>query len=395
MKHVTQRWSTSRVTSKHSRSGSVYQVVQVAGDDDDDENGLRRERTRSRSLSFHLTVNRFRWTRARYLLYSMVLMVVVLILVTCVYIGQRILSFHVQHREWVTAPITHIERTCPRPLYETMMDASTKATNTEVEKPKICIATLTDERNKSFLNRILGWRNFDGVMEMTWDNKFQYAKQHGYHLFDESFVVDNSRPPSWFKILAVRRLLLQEECDWVFWMDVDICVMNSTIRLEDFLPPSTAPHDLLLSIDTRGSRTSSSNGTRDNTVGPPPGVGYNAGAWIIRNTPWSLNFLSTWWELSSFVMPIGQSISGDNDAFKHLLRIIPEFSQHCLVPPRCTFNSFAKFIEPDQLAMATAAITEQSYYMDEAYYHKGDFVAHVAGISNKMDTIKLLLELAQ
>jgi galactosyl transferase GMA12/MNN10 family len=171
-----------------------------------------------------------------------------------------------------------------------MMDASAHAKNAEVEKPKICIATLTDEKNKSFLNRILAWHNFDGIMQMTWDNKFQYARQHGYHLFDERAVVDSSRPPRWFKILAVRRLLLQEDCDWVFWMDVDICVMNSTIRLEDFLPPSKAPHDLLLSIDTRGNRASPDNGARDPTLGPPPGVGYNARAWIIRNTPWSLEF---------------------------------------------------------------------------------------------------------
>jgi hypothetical protein len=147
---------------------------------------------------------------------------------------------------------------------------------------------------------------------------------------------------------------------------VDICVMNSTIHLEDFLPPSTAPHDLLLSIDTRGNRASPNNGTKDPTLGPPPGVGYNAGAWIIRNTPRSLNFLSARWELSSFIMPIGKALSGDNDAFKHLLRTIPEFNQHCLVPPRYTFNSLAKFIEPDQLATAKASIMEQSYYMDEA-----------------------------
>lgn len=393
MNHATQRGPTSRVGRKNSRNGSFYQTVQTINLDDDDDNGVRRERTRS--LSFHESVARYRCTRARYLLFSTLMLVVVMVLVVCVYIGQRILSFHVQHREWVTAPITHIERTCPRPSYETMMNAATTTADTEFNKPKICIATLTDEKNKSFLNRILGWRNFDGIMQMTWDNKFQYAKQHGYRLFDESSVVDNSRPPSWFKILAVRRLLLQEDCDWVFWMDVDICIMNSTIHLEDFLPPSTAPQDILLSIDTRGNRASANNETRDPALGPPPGVGYNAGAWIIRNTPWSLNFLSSWWGLSSFVMPIGQSISGDNDAFKHLLRTIPEFNQHCLVPPRCTFNSFAKFIDPDQLATAKAAITEQSYYMDEAYYHKGDFVAHVAGISNKKDTIKLLLELAQ
>jgi hypothetical protein len=42
----------------------VYQVVQAT--DDDDNNEVRRERTRL--LSFHDSVTRLRWTRARFLL---------------------------------------------------------------------------------------------------------------------------------------------------------------------------------------------------------------------------------------------------------------------------------------------------------------------------------------
>jgi galactosyl transferase GMA12/MNN10 family len=338
-----------------------------------------------------------------------------------IYMVQRILSRHVQHQEWVPAPITYLERTCPRPHYETVADTSSTDTDATLfarnrtavaaappppgavtrtdpvqRPPKICLTTLTDESNKSFWNRLVGWRNFDGLLQLTWDNKYQYAQRHGYYMYDESAVVNHTRPPSWFKIMAVRRLLLQEQCDWVFWMDADICIMNSTIRIEDFLP-SDSQYDLLLSMDTRGSKSSSSSSSTnsDSNSNPSSRVGYNAGAWVIRNSPWSIQFLNSWWDMKSYIQPIGQAISGDNDAFKDLLRTIPDFHDHCLAPPRCTFNSFAKFIKPDQLASVTETITAQTYYMSEASYHKGDFVAHVAGLSNKKDTIQSLLDLAQ
>ena len=136
---------------------------------------------------------------------------------------------------------------------------------------------------------------------------------------------------------------------------------------------------------------------------------YNAGAWIIRNSEWSIHFLTTWWNMKSYVQPIGHSFSGDNHALKDLLRYnVSDFDEHCLVPARCTFNSFAKFVRASSSSSSHSyhphdygmIHTEQQKILldrtnNEAYYHQTDFVAHVAGIDNKRDTIKMLLELAQ
>jgi hypothetical protein len=326
-----------------------------------------------------------------------------LIIIFNAYVVQRLLSFYFQHKVWIHPPQHFMERTCARPNYYTYTDAynSQNADVTHpiinIEPPKICITTLTDENNKSFLNRILGWRNFDGILDLTMDNKIQYARKYNYVVYDESHVVNGTRGPSWFKIIAVQRLLREENCDWVFWMDADIVIMNSTIKLEDFLPydfisdtNQQPQYDLLLSADTlRGINS-------DTTVANIGHTGsYNAGAWLIRNSEWSTQFLDTWWNMKSYVKPIGQSFSGDNHALEDLLRTIPNFDDHCIAPPRCTFNSFAKFVQkqPDQDARMDKMMSE--HVMDEGYYHKGDFVAHVAGVDNKRDTIKMLLELAQ
>ena len=287
---------------------------------------------------------------------------------------QQSLSKYMAAQEWVSAPIVNTPRTCPLPsttkLYTTLAQDST---NSPKNPPKICLTTLTDEKKKSFATKYFGWRNFDGLLAMTWENKQAYANKHSYLLFDESSQLDRRRPASWSKIRAVQRLLTEEHCDWVFWMDADTVVMNSDKALQDFLPANL---DLVLSADDGG--------------------GYNAGAWLIRNTDWSRNFLETWWNMKSFVKPPGLAKSGDNDALKAKVRQMPkkEFDAHVAVPPRCTFNSFAKFIRPSQLITAQREIENQDYYMDEAYYHKGDLIAHVAGVDNKAETIRQLLKLA-
>jgi hypothetical protein len=154
------------------------------------------------------------------------------------------------HRVFVHAPIHVLSRDCPEPTYSVL---------SKNEKPKICLTTLTDEQERSGMQRWIRWRNFDGLLKITWENKLDYAEKYGYYLFDESAHLDTSRPPSWSKIKAAKRLLVEENCTWVWWVDADTVIMNSNKRIEDFLPASDAPQDLLLSQDHSG--------------------GYNAGGW--------------------------------------------------------------------------------------------------------------------
>jgi hypothetical protein len=126
------------------------------------------------------------------------------------------------HRPWMLAPIAHVERTCTAPSYQTLSEQEQQeSVRNNNNNHKICLTTLTDEKQKSRATKLLGWRNFDGLLELTWKNKQDYADKHGYHLYNESDMLDKSRPPSWSKIVAVERLLREENCTWVFWLDAD------------------------------------------------------------------------------------------------------------------------------------------------------------------------------
>ena len=223
-------------------------------------------------------------------------------------------SYKLNTTEWVKAPINDIYRECAKPPYPTLSPETFK------DAGKICMTTLTDAKAGSPLQRFVRWRNFDSLLEMTWPNKQAYADKHGYYLFNESDTLDKSRPPSWSKIKAAQRLLNEEDCDWVFWLDADTVIMNSEKSVQAFLP-SDKDKDLVLTRQKGGS--------------------YNAGAWLIRNTPWSKKFLQHWWDMKEFVQPPGLSTSGDNDALKAYLldQMDPtEFKKHIVAPPRCQFT---------------------------------------------------------
>ena len=289
----------------------------------------------------------------------------VVVFLVFVYISHRLASHMMNTTTLIKSPISNVVRECPNPKYDLIG-------RNDVEARKICICTLTDAKKADALQRLVRWRNFDNLLEMTWPNKKAYAKKHGYSLFDESDTLDTSRPPSWSKIRAAQRLLTQEQCEWVVWWDADTVVMNSAKRIEDFLPRGK---DMLITEQKGGS--------------------YNAGAWIVKNTDWSRQFLDHWWNMKEYVQPKGLSTSGDNAALKTYLRGMDpkEFDQHIGVPARCTFNSVTVFLTQEQYKQVKETpVEKQEWYMHEEKYHKGDLIAHIAGKNNKIDTTALMLK---
>jgi galactosyl transferase GMA12/MNN10 family len=286
-------------------------------------------------------------------------------------VGERYVSFSENTKVWVPSQINYMERECPVPSYDVV------GNKTYYDPSTICITTLTDSALKSgFLYRMIRWRNFDNLLEMTWPNKQQYCNKHGYQLFNESPSVDPDRPPSWSKIRAVQRLLREEQCEWVFWLDADTVIMNSNKRIEDILPTPETGIDLILTEQKGNS--------------------WNAGAWMIRNTNWSNTFLNEWWNMKEFVKPKGLAVSGDNDALKSFLTNMDTkmYHQHIAVPARCNFNSDARWNTPEEIQMFTPNnIAHPKFYMNTGSYHKGDFIAHVAGTSFRLCFASSILRL--
>ena len=338
-------------------------------DSDDDDNILHKYNKNKKFFRKHRKPSRlyvYMRTRFDFSTVSFCCIGVILTVLTV----HRMLSVYMTHRKWINAPITYMERPCPAPPYQTL------TTTTSATKTRICMTTLTDHKSPSLLQRFVRWRNFDGILELTWQNKQDYATKHGYQIYDASHLLDTSRPPAWTKIRAVQALLQQQEakCDWVLWTDADTIIMNSDIKIESFLPADSA-HDLLVGSDNGG--------------------GYNSGVFLSRNSDWTRQFLEDWWNMNDYVRPPGFSLSGDNNALKALLRELPQFDTKVLSPARCTFNSFAKFLTLSESKTTMDQLPAQDWYLSENYYHKGDFIAHTPGYDNKAETLRLLLQEAE
>ena len=64
-------------------------------------------------------------------------------------------------------------------------------------------------------------------------NKQAYADRHGYDVIVDSEIIDESRPTSWSKLLAMRKYL--PYYDYLFYVDVDTIVANVDVKLEDIV----------------------------------------------------------------------------------------------------------------------------------------------------------------
>ena len=180
-------------------------------------------------------------------------------------------------------------------------------------------------------------------------DKKQYAERHGYDFFVNHDKLDETRKPSWFKVLMAQRHL--HEVDWLFYVDTDTLIMEHDRPITDFLDDR---YDLIFTEDHRG---------------------LNAGVWMIKNTPWSDMFLREWYERGErFVVDINEpGKSGDQDTLKFLMGMGKEVEGleeermmdrhlHMKILPQCAFNSYPYW--------------RGSW---DGVYMVGDFLVHLAG----------------
>ena len=295
---------------------------------------------------------------------------------------------------WQEGRSHNMTRQCP-PITQYRTVLNTNQRPRKIDNSKICITTLSDTKKRKTTIRC---RNFDEVAKLTWPNHYAYGEKYGYTVVDHSLILDNTRPPAWSKIRAVQAMFALYKCDWVLWLDADIVIMNSSIPLESIIPYQEMNEDQVIDLIVTTDRRFTAN----------------SGAWLIRNTVWSQQFLNDWWDLKSYVRPSGLSLSGDNDAFGHMVRRhlmksrgdndkgdalkseieSPSSSQHIRMIPRCTMNSFGAFVPSANDAVTTDITKEEWYINPDQWYYSGDFIAHASGIDQKDAGIKLLLSRA-
>eukprot|EP00299_Pterocystis_sp_00344_P009019 c3652_g1_i1.p1 GENE.c3652_g1_i1~~c3652_g1_i1.p1 ORF type:complete len:317 (-),score=58.48 c3652_g1_i1:114-1064(-) len=98
----------------------------------------------------------------------------------------------------------------------------------------------------------------------------RYAECHGYQLsFIKKKIGDSSRSPHWTKIKAVQGEI-EKGAQYVFWMDADSLFMDFSTGIESLLTQTS--HDMWAEADL------------------------NTGHFLVKNTPWTKQFLQEWFD---------------------------------------------------------------------------------------------------
>lgn len=171
------------------------------------------------------------------------------------------------------------------------------------------------------------------------ENKRAYCEKHGYDFICCEEILDSSRAIPRSKILLVLQTMENSDYKWIFWTDADSLIMNYAIKLEQIIDNN---YNFIISKDF-------------NVI--------NSGQFLIRNCPWSQQFLldvyahtecvnHPWWENQAIILEFEQKA-----AIRSMTKVIPQR----------IFNSYPKEINSGELSTA---------------YQHGDFVLHFAGFGS-------------
>jgi len=182
----------------------------------------------------------------------------------------------------------------------------------------------------------------NSIYENAISSFYQYSKIHGYDLECNHYRYDNERQIFFMKLNSVIEKIIiglkEKTYDWIFWVDSDVILTNPNIRIESFLP-----NDKMTNIHFIASDDDS---------------GLNAGVFLIRVHPWSLNLLMRAMSYSYFHKDKGLRFA-DQSSINNVLTESKEDKDHYIIVPQTWFNS---------------------YYSTRKH---GDFLYHLAGIVGK------------
>ncbi len=125
-------------------------------------------------------------------------------------------------------------------------------------------------------------------------NKKKYCDFHGYDFLSYSSKI-SKRPPSWDKILYIKKVFDEFDYDWIFWQDSDSYVINHKRKIEEFID---LDKDLICCEDD---------------------VGINFGLFIIKRSDFSFWLLDEIWDFKKY----------GNNAAGSVSNFIPRFNKIC------------------------------------------------------------------
>jgi len=164
--------------------------------------------------------------------------------------------------------------------------------------------------------------NPNSIYENAISSFYQYAQIHGYEFQFNNYRYDTERQVFFMKLNSILEKVIiglkEKKYDWIFWVDSDVVLANPNIKLEAFLPNKGMNNiHLIIADDVNG---------------------LNAGVFLLRVHPWSLNLLMRAMSYSYFNDKKGLKYA-DQSSLNNVLYESKE-EDHYIVVPQNWFNSY-------------------------------------------------------
>jgi galactosyl transferase GMA12/MNN10 family len=209
------------------------------------------------------------------------------------------------------------------------------------------------------------------LKEMVYENRMSYAMRHGYEMMWANFTTYNltsDAPMYWNKIPILQEAFLRyPEVEWLWWMDLDMIIMNHSLSMWDHLlsREGMARNVVLDEVlkqpgghDSAWHTPASYNYDDVNFIISSGGWGMNIGNFLIRRSQWANWLLDLWVE----PLYIGQKWTfPENDGWTHMYRHHPIVRQHTICTNQRALNAYPQYNSLGE------------------HWHEGDHTIHFAG----------------
>jgi hypothetical protein len=217
-------------------------------------------------------------------------------------------------------------------------------------------------------------------------NRKNYCNKHGYHL---SFVENSTEPveqrlgKAWLKVKELLRVMKETTHEWIFMLDGDLFIMNTTIAVEYIIQLAVAKKyvDKLEEIKIANNVTLDVAEQLTYIVLAKDLSGFNTGSLLIRNNNFTRKFFEEIWSKR-----FDQSIPDINNWWEQAVFIL-------LVKNNPSINNHISLLtQKDMNAYSHGAKRLGDYYI----YKRGDYILHFASSPLKNDIkdyVDLLIEI--
>jgi hypothetical protein len=193
----------------------------------------------------------------------------------------------------------------------------------------------------------------NSIYENAISSFYQYSKIHGYEFELNHYRYDTERQVFFMKLNSVIEKIIiglkERTYDWVFWVDSDVILANPNIRLEAFLPNNEMTDVHFIASDDLS--------------------GLNAGVFLIRVHPWSLNLLMRAMSYSYFNKDKGLRFA-DQSSINNVLTESEEDKDHYVIVPQNWFNSYFNTMKHGDLLLHLAGVVGKD---EEGKLFRNDF----------------------